>query len=370
METKNNIGENISPFMEDNIDKDLSIDKGKNRVNNLNNNLETQVKTQVENPAETPVETPVENKVEDKYNRPIFSLRLSITNRCNINCLYCHHDGMMPSDKEMTPDEIFQILKVAKSLGIKKIRFSGGEPLIRKDIVEIVEKTASLDFKDISITTNGILLDKYAEDLFNAGLNRVNISFDTLNPDTYKKITSKSYLKEAKKGVLKAVEVGLNPVKLNMVIMKGINDDEVMEMFDFAKENGIVLQLIELMKSENCDDNAFSEEYHFDMGPLEKDLENMAEKIKTRKFMQDRKKYFIDDGEIEVVRPMDNTKFCENCTRLRITPEGKIKPCLLRNDNLIDIIGPIREGISQDKLKSIFLQGINNREPYYTNENH
>ena len=308
------------------------------------------------------------HNVEDKYNRPIISLRLSITNRCNINCLYCHHDGMMPSNEEMTPDEIFQILKIAKSLRVEKIRFSGGEPLIRNDIVEIIEKAASLDFKDISITSNGTFLSEYAEDLFKAGLNRVNISFDTLNPDTYKKITSKNYLNEAKKGILKAVEVGLNPVKLNMVVMKGLNNEEVMEMFDFAKKNGLVLQLIELMKSENCDDNAFSEEHHFDMEPLEKDLKKMAEKVRTRKFMQDRKKYFIDGGEIELVRPMDNTKFCENCTRLRITPEGKIKPCLLRNDNLIDIISPIRRGASEKVLKTIFLEGINNRKPYYAED--
>lgn len=116
------------------------------------------------------------------------------------------------------------------------------------------------------------MLAKYAEDLFNAGLNRVNVSFDTLDPETYKKITTKNYLKEAKKGVLKAVEVGLNPVKLNMVVMKNINDNEVMEMFEFAKKNGLVLQLIELMKSENCDDNAFSEEYHFDVSLIEKKI--------------------------------------------------------------------------------------------------
>ncbi|RBQ22452.1 7,8-dihydro-6-hydroxymethylpterin dimethyltransferase [Candidatus Methanobinarius endosymbioticus] len=340
MEIKNNISEEkTSPFLEDNS-------------NNINSN-------NISN------DNLLSNKVEDKYNRPIISLRISITNRCNINCLYCHHDGMIPSEREMTPDEIFQILKVVKSLGVEKIRFSGGEPLIRKDIVEIIEKTASLNFKDISITTNGIFLSKYAEDLFNAGLNRVNISFDTLNPQTYKIITSKDYLSEAKKCVIEAVNVGLNPVKLNMVVMKDINDGEVMEMFKFTKKHGIVLQLIELMKSENCDDDAFSEKYHFDVEPLEKNLVKIADEVKTRRFMQDRKKYFIDNGEIEIVRPMDNTKFCENCTRLRITPEGKIKPCLLRNDNLIDIIGPIRNNASEDDLKNIFLDGINNREPYY-----
>lgn len=304
-------------------------------------------------------------KIKDNFNRPIISLRLSITNRCNINCLYCHHDGMLPSHEEMTPDELFKILSLAKDMGVKKIRFSGGEPLIRKDIVEIIEKTSLLNFKDVSITTNGIFLNDLAEELFEAGLDRVNVSFDTLNPETYKKITTKNYLKQAKEGILKAVDVGFSPVKINMVLMKGINENEVENMFEFSKNNGLILQLIELMKSENCDDNSFSEEYYFDIRPLEDNFEKIATKIRRREFMQDRKKYFIGDGEIEVVRPMDNTKFCENCTRLRITPEGKIKPCLLRNDNLIDLIGPIRENSPDNTLKKIFIDGINNRQPYY-----
>lgn len=305
--------------------------------------------------------------IRDEYERPIISLRISITNRCNVNCLYCHHDGMVPSSEEMTPNEIYKICKIAKNIGVKKIRLSGGEPLVRKDIVEIIEKIASLNFKDISITTNGTLLGKYAEDLKKAGLNRINISLDTLNPKTYEYITRKNYLSDVKEGILKAATCGLYPVKINMVMMKGINENEVEEMFKFSKENGIILQLIELMTSENCDDNKFSEKYHYNLENLEAELEKEADKIETRKFMQDRKKYFIDGGEIEIVRPMDNTKFCENCTRLRITPEGKIKPCLLRNDNLVELISFIREGLNEEDLEKIFIKGINKRKPFYTN---
>ncbi|KZX17424.1 cyclic pyranopterin monophosphate synthase [Methanobrevibacter filiformis] len=303
--------------------------------------------------------------MKDNYDRPIISLRISLTNRCNLDCLYCHHDGMLPSNLEMTSDEIYRILKIAKKIGITKIRYSGGEPLIRKDIVDIIKKTGTLNFKDISITTNGILLNQYAQDLKDAGLNRVNVSFDTLNPKTYKKITTKNFLKEAKSGILEGYKAGLDPIKINMVVMKNINNNEIMDMFNFCKEYNFVLQLIELLKSENCSDESFNNEYHVDMEPIEKSLEKLAHKIKTRNFMQDRKKYFIDNGEIEVVRPMDNTKFCENCTRLRITPEGKIKPCLLRNDNLIDIIGPIRNNATDEELEKIFIDAINNREPFY-----
>ncbi|MBR2558159.1 MAG: GTP 3',8-cyclase MoaA [Methanobrevibacter sp.] len=302
--------------------------------------------------------------VKDKFERPILSLRITITNRCNENCIYCHHDGMVSSKDEMTPDEIYKICKIAKRLGVKKIRLSGGDPLVRKDIVEIVEKIGSLDFKDISLTTNGVLLEKYAEGLKEAGLDRVNVSLDTLDRDTYKFVTKMDYLNEAKAGILKAVEVGLYPVKINMVVMKDINQDEVKDMFCFCKENNIVLQLIELIESENCDDDKFNAEYHYPLDSIENTLADMADDVRERKFMQGRKKYYIDGGEIEVVKPMDNTKFCANCSRLRITPDGKIKPCLLRNDNLVELITHIRNGESDEKLEEIFINGINNREPF------
>ena len=308
----------------------------------------------------------LENVVKDKYDRPILSLRITISNRCNENCLYCHHDGMVSSKDEMTPDELYTICKIAKRIGVRKIRLSGGDPLVRKDIVEIVEKIASLDFQDISLTTNGVLLGKYAEDLKKAGLDRVNVSLDTLNPETYKKVTSMDYLKEARDGILKAVEVGLYPVKINMVIMKDINQNEIKDMFEFCKEHGIILQLIELIESENCEDDKFSADYHYPLEDLENKLADIADDVRERKFMQGRKKYYLNDGEIEIVRPVDNSKFCANCSRLRITPDGKIKPCLLRNDNLVELISHIRKNESEEKLEEIFLNGINNREPFNT----
>lgn len=306
----------------------------------------------------------LENVVKDKYERPILSLRITITNRCNENCLYCHHDGMVSSKEEMTPDELYTICKIAKRIGVRKIRLSGGDPLIRKDIVEIVEKIAGLDFKDISLTTNGVLLGKYAEDLKNAGLDRVNVSLDTLDRDTYKHVTSMDYLNEAKEGILKAVEVGLYPVKINMVVMKDLNTNEIKDMFNFCKENGMILQLIELIESENCDDDKFSADYHYPLDSIENKLVDIADDVRERKFMQGRKKYYINDGEIEIVRPVDNSSFCASCSRLRITPDGKIKPCLLRNDNLVELISHVRNGASEDELEELFINGINKREPF------
>ena len=306
----------------------------------------------------------LENVVHDKYERPILSLRITLTNRCNVNCLYCHHDGMVKSHEEMTADELYTICKIAKKIGVRKIRLSGGEPLLKKDIVEIVEKISSLDFKDISMTTNGTLLEKYAQDLKDAGLDRVNVSLDTLDRQTFEFITKKDYLEDAKKGILKAVEVGLYPVKINMVIMKDINQDEIDEMFEFCKSNNIVLQLIELIESENCDEDKFSKDYHYNLDDIEKELADIADDVREREFMQGRKKYYIDGGEIEVVKPVDNAKFCAKCSRLRITPDGKIKPCLLRNDNLVELISHVRNGASEDELERIFINGINKREPF------
>ena len=305
-------------------------------------------------------------RVIDKFERPLISLRISITNRCNVKCFYCHHDGIRPQNYEMTPNEIERIVRVAKEVGIEKIRLSGGEPLIRDDIIEIVTKISSVGFSDISLTTNGVLLGKYAEDLYKAGLTRVNVSFDTLNSETYKFITKRDYMEDAMEGIEKAVKVGLNPVKVNMVVMKGINDNEIWDMFTFCKDTGAILQLIELLKTENCEESDFFDEYHYDMGELEDHLSKISNRVKTRKFMQDRKKYFVKGGEIEIVRPMDNTEFCKNCTRLRITPDGKIKPCLLRNDNLVDLIEPMRSGFSDEELIKVFLRAIGNREPYFT----
>jgi GTP 3',8-cyclase len=310
----------------------------------------------------------IDEKIIDKFERPLISLRISITNRCNVRCFYCHHDGIVPENYEMTSNEMQRIVKVAKEIGIEKIRLSGGEPLIRDDIVDIVTKISSVGFRDISLTTNGVLLSRYAEALYKAGLTRVNVSFDTLNPDTYKLITKRNYMELAKEGIERAVKAGLNPVKVNMVVMKGINDNEIWDMFQFCKDTGAILQLIELLKTENCQESEFFDEYHYDMGELEEELGRISNRVKTRKFMQDRKKYFVEGGEIEIVRPMDNTEFCKNCTRLRITPDGKIKPCLLRNDNLVDLIEPMRKGFSDDELKKVFLKAIENREPYFTDK--
>lgn len=310
----------------------------------------------------------------DGFGRNVNYLRMSVTELCNLRCRYCMPaEGVCKKEhaEMLTEEEMITAVEAAASLGITKLRITGGEPLVKKNILSICRRAAQVaGIRELALTTNGVLLPQFARPLREAGVERVNISLDTLNPQTYRCITKKDYLEQVKAGIRSAVEVGLYPVKLNMVVMKGINDQEIWDMFHFCRDQGVILQLIELLQTENCTESDFFDEYHYDMNGFEKELKELSDRVKKRPFMQDRKKYFLEGGEIEVVRPMDNTKFCQNCTRLRITPEGKIKPCLLRNDNLVDLIEPMRRGYSDEQLKELFLEAIDNREPYFQETPH
>jgi len=268
----------------------------------------------------------------------------------------------------MTPEEIEKILKIARSLDIRKVNFTGGEPLVRKDIVEIIDRASPIMDRDVSLTTNGTLLSKYAQDLKEAGLNRVNISLDTLDREKYKRITGMDLLKNAIEGIYAAVDAGLNPVKLNMVLLKGINEDEVESLIRFSAESGTVLQIIELEAPVEKENTSFFKKYHVNPKFIEEHLEGIAEKIVYNELHRRKRFIFNFDGrkaEVEIVRPMHNTEFCMYCTRIRLTSDGKLKPCLLRNDNLVDILTPMRNGASGEELKKLFIEAIMRREPYW-----
>ncbi|MHA1506805.1 MAG: GTP 3',8-cyclase MoaA [Candidatus Asgardarchaeia archaeon] len=306
----------------------------------------------------------MEKKLVDRYGREVYNLRISVTNSCNLNCIYCHREGHIPDENEMTVDEIERIVKIAADLGFYEVKITGGEPLVRRDIVEIVSRIASDDrIKDLSMTTNGTLLYKYAEDLKEAGLNRINVTLDTLRQHVYNFITrTNSYsIEEIKKGIKKAVEVGLNPVKINVVYLKGLTED-IWEIFEFSKSVGAILQVIELIPSNV--NNEFYKNFHSSLNELEMKLESMAELTYFRT-KNKRRVFKIDGGLIETVRPMHNSDFCMNCHRLRVTSDGKLKPCLMRDDNLVDIITPIRNGVDDGTLRKIFYKAISLREPFF-----
>jgi cyclic pyranopterin phosphate synthase len=304
----------------------------------------------------------------DNCGRPLLNLRIAITPRCNLRCDYCHKEGeeigacSRGTAQEMSVNEIVRIARIAVSLGIARIKLTGGEPLMRKDLCEIVKGIAATHgLKDLSLTTNGVLLGFQAQELRACGLKRVNISLPTLDAETYSKLTD-GRIEDALEGVKAAVAAGFHPVKLNMVILNAVNVEAVPEMMDFARQTGTILQLIELDPI-NVDD-AYYKLYHKFLDEHEEMLRQKAVKIETRRFMHNRRIYHLPDVTVEVVHPTENREFCAHCTRLRVTSDGKLKTCLMRNDNLLDILTPMRRSASDEELTELFVRANQIREPF------
>ena len=289
--------------------------------------------------------------LKDSFNRPVSNLRVSLTPKCNLSCIYCHREGEKAPGDPISAAEIAEILRVAAGFGIRSVKFTGGEPMLRPDLIEIIESVPN--GMESSLTTNGTLLAGLAADLKQAGLRRVNVSIDSLDPAIYKKITGTDRLSDVLEGIDAALATGLTPVKLNMVVLKGINDHEIDDFLTYVRGNrDLVLQLIELMNFNDCD-------HHGDLNGLENSLASRSKQIITRR-MHHRKKYCLDGAEVEVVRPLHNTEFCAYCNRLRLTSDGKLKPCLLRTDNHVDI-----RGKSGKELEDLFVEAVRRRKPFY-----
>jgi cyclic pyranopterin phosphate synthase len=233
---------------------------------------------------------------------------------------------------------------------------------MRQDLPEIISGIASVPgLKDLSLTTNGLLLGDMAKELREGGLKRVNISLPTLNEETYRKLTG-GKLQDALAGVKAAIEAGFSPVKLNMVILKDVNVRDVPDIIEYARQTGTVLQLIELDPI-NVSDQYYST-HHRSLDEQEEMLREQAVTIEKRPFMHNRLIYHLPHVTVEVVHPIENTDFCMHCTRMRVTSDGKLKSCLMRNDNLTDILTPMRQGASDEQLKQLFIAANQLREPY------
>lgn len=304
--------------------------------------------------------------LRDNFGRPLLNLRMAVTSHCDLRCQFCHMEGEEKlndgSAREMTVDEIGRIVKIAARLGVTRVKLTGGEPLVRKDILDIVERISSTHgLSDLSMTTNGALLAPLAQELHAHGLRRVNISLPTLNAEVYSKLTG-GRIEDVLRSVEAAVDVGFHPVKLNMLILKCINDLDFPNMMRFAAETGTILQLIEL-EPINIDDEYYLAN-HRALDEYERVLRQKAVKIETRQFMQNRRIYHLPDVKVEVIGPTENTEFCRNCTRLRVTSDGKLKPCLMRNDNLIDILTPMRNRANDKEIERLFMLANQKRQPY------
>lgn len=301
--------------------------------------------------------------IYDNCNRPVLNLRISVTQKCDKHCPYCHREGEDNPLTQMTVNEIVRIIKIGISLGISRVKLTGGEPLLRKEIVEIVTGINGLeDLADLSMTTNGTHLKGLAKDLKKAGLNRINVSLPTLDPNVYRNVMG-GKLQDAIDGVKTAVKVGMQPVKLNMLVLKNVNYNEIEKMIQFAGLTGTILQLIELEPINLS--KKYYDQHHVSLDSIAQTLEKLASQTKVRKYMQKRRVYVLPNVKVELIRPIENTEFCGNCTRIRITSDGNVKPCLMRTDNLVDLLTPIRNGADDAKLTELFIEAVKRREPYY-----
>ena len=311
--------------------------------------------------------------LEDEFGREVTGVRVSLTDRCNFDCVYCHNEGlgdtrgpMEPDDNEMTADDVVRFLEVVEEFGVKKVKFTGGEPMLRQDLEEIIRRTP--DTMETSMTTNGTFLPGRAAALKDAGLERVNVSQDAIDPDAFAEITKSGAYEQVLEGVEAAVDAGLTPVKLNMVVFKH-TAGYVEGMVDHAANNdGLRLQLIEYMP-----ELTGHPEWNIDIGRVHDWLAEIADRVEHRE-MHDRTRYWIagDDadpeqeidestgGMVEIVDPVENPTFCANCHRVRVTHEGYLKGCLNRNDDLRSM-----GEMSRDEIRDTFRETVANRVPYY-----
>ena len=295
----------------------------------------------------------------DGFGREISGVRVSLTDRCNFDCVYCHNEGlgdtrgpMDPQDDEMDTDEVVKFLEVIREFDVDKVKFTGGEPMLRDDLEEIIRRTP--DKMETSLTTNGTFLPGRAEGLTEVGLDRVNVSQDALDREDFAKITESGAYDRVLEGVEAALDAGLDPVKLNMVVFEG-TAEHIPEMVEHVAENsGLQLQLIEYMP-----EIAGHPEWAIDIGRVHEWLADKADRIEHRE-MHDRRRYWINDGMVEIVDPVENETFCANCHRVRVTHEGYLKGCLNRNDDLRSM-----DEMTKDEIREVFREVVDNRVPYY-----
>jgi cyclic pyranopterin phosphate synthase len=292
--------------------------------------------------------------MKDSLGREIDYLRISVTNNCNLKCLYCSPGSNIIHHDELTPEDFEIIVRNMAELGIKRVRLTGGEPLIREDICEIIQRISNIeDIEDISMTTNGIYLDGMAYKLKLAGLHRINISLDSLKADRFLRITGGGKIENVLKGIEAAVNAGLDPVKINTVLMKGINDDEIDDFMLLAKEQSLAVRFIELMPiGRYGEKNTDKIVYNTDI------INSRPQLIFCEDILEGQPASYYRvtgyKGKIGFISPISH-RFCGSCNRIRLTSDGKLKPCL-GNNGEIDITQVLRS--NPDELKAVIHKAI------------
>lgn len=298
----------------------------------------------------------------DPYKRKINYLRISVTDRCNLRCRYCMPEEgipLIPHQEVLTYEEILRIVRVFASEGISKVRLTGGEPLIRKGIVDFISRLSHIEeIKDLSLTTNGILLKELAHDLKQAGLNRINISLDSLRKERFHQITRKDEFERVWAGIEEAIRVGLFPIKINMVAIKGLNDDEIEAFARLTLHLPLTVRYIEYMPSGNGE--PWKETDLLTIPQIKERLESIGPLIPVPSDHWDgpAKRFHFNGalGEIGLIGAV-SSHFCNDCNRLRLTPDGKIRTCLF-SDEEIDVKDLLRKGGSDCDLKERLLVAL------------
>jgi len=301
----------------------------------------------------------------DDFGREVSGVRVSLTDRCNFDCVYCHNEGlgdtrgpMEPTDDEMGTEEVVRVLETVHEFGVDTVKLTGGEPLLRKDVEEIVRRAP--EGMAVSLTTNGTFLPDRAEGLAAAGVERVNVSQDALDPEAFAEITKTGAYEQVLEGVKAAVDAGLAPVKLNMVVFEH-TAGYVPEMVEHvAQEDGLQLQLIEYMP-----ELVGKPEWAIDIERVHGWLADQADRVERRE-MHDRRRYYVggdsedEQGMVEIVDPVENPDFCANCGRVRVTHDGRLTGCLNRTDDFRSM-----GGLTKPEIRAAFRETVGERVPYY-----
>lgn len=317
--------------------------------------------------------SPASRPLIDCFQRSINYLRVSVTDRCNLRCLYCMPEQgipFAPRREILTLEEIARIIRVAAGMGLRRVRLTGGEPLVRNDTVKLVRWIGQTPgIEDVSLTTNAMLLASYAHELAAAGLKRVNVSLDSLRPQRFRHITRRGDLSAVMAGIAAARDAGLSPVRLNVVVMREVNDDEIAEIARTTLEEDWQVRFIELMpfmdEQETCirdtslvlgfvPTQEVKRQIEEALGPLE---------AAESKIGGGPAKYYRLPGArglIGFISPISEDQFCATCNRMRLTADGKIRPCLL-TDREVDLKETLRRGGSDDELRQRILEALDSK---------
>ncbi len=298
----------------------------------------------------------------DRFGRNIHYLRISLTDHCNLRCIYCMTEDQTfrPNPELMQDDEILLLTRLFASLGFDKIRLTGGEPTVRAHVVDLVRGIASTEgIRSVSMTTNGILLKKLAQPLADAGLQRVNVSIDTLDPKKFHRLTRWGKLADVWEGVLAAEQAGLTPIKLNAVVVKGYNEDDVVDLARLTLDHPWQIRFIEMMPFADVTDVQTSQVITAAeiQERIEDSLGDMQVSNNGRLDGEARVFHLPGaQGDVGFISSVTHP-FCDACTRARLTADGRLRLCLLREKE-VDLLTPLRAGASLDELRQLLLDGV------------